>query len=244
MKKAEVVKMDDLEFRRAVYTAPFTNDEKVVQAAQEDDAKKQFWDELKEMESNIHKATMVKVPSELAHKLILRQSLKLHQEHKKRSRVYLALAASVAFAVGLSIKVFNQDANYINLGEHAIAHVYETEGSEMLASANLPLNMVNSKLASFGSEFTTEIGRIFSANYCYLNKLKALHIIMSGEQGKVSVFVLPHNKDYDLQEVFSDENYVGTSNRFGNTDMIIVGEKGENIEEFKTKLADKFNQSI
>lgn len=242
--KAEVLKMDDLEFRRAIYAAPFTKDENVVQAAQHDSSKQQFWDELKSLEHNLSSAVKIDVPNDLAHKLILRQSLNAHQQHKKRSRVYLALAASVAFAVGLSIKVFDQRSNYISISQDALAHVYETQGSEGLTNANISLNEVNASLAGFGSEFTAEIGRIYSSNFCFLNKLKALHLVLAGEQGNVSVFVLPHDKNFDLKEVFSDENFIGSANRFGKTDMIVVGEKGEDVEAIKSKLSKNYNQAI
>lgn len=236
--------MDDLEFRRAIYAAPFTKDEKVVLAAKEDVNKAQFWNELKELETALHSAVKVEVPDDLAHRLILRQSLNAHQEHKKRSRVYLALAASVAFAVGLSVKVFDQNTHYINISQDALAHVYESHSSEGLVNASVSLNDVNASLAGFGSEFTAEIGRIYSANFCFLNKLKALHLVLAGEQGNVSVFVLPHNKNFDFKEVFSDENFVGSANRFGSTDMIIVGEKGEDVETMKATLSKKYNQAI
>lgn len=236
--------MDDLEFRRAVYAEPFTKDDNVVQAAQGDVSKQQFWDELKSLESELHGAAKIDVPNDLAHRLILRQSLNAHQQHKKRSRVYLALAASVAFAVGLSVKVFDSTPNYINISQDALAHVYETRGEEGLVNASLSLGDVNSKLANFGTEFTSEIGRIYSANFCFLNKLKALHIVMAGEKGNVSVFVLPHDKNFDIRDAFADEHYVGSTNRFGKTDMIIVGEKDEDVSKMKASLSKRYNQAI
>ena len=93
--------MDDLEFRRAIYADPKNQDADTILAQQQDPSKKQFAQEICQLDNKIKQALQIPVPDDLANKLILRQTLANHQVQKRKSRVHLALAASVAIVGGL-----------------------------------------------------------------------------------------------------------------------------------------------
>ena len=67
--------MDDLEFRRKLYADPNCTDEDVLAAIASDPQKLAFYSELKQLDKNMHQASKVKVPDDLVHKLILRQTM-------------------------------------------------------------------------------------------------------------------------------------------------------------------------
>ena len=87
--------MDELEFRRAVYADPYSNDPRIKAAAEADPAKKAFLAELRQLDANIAQASKVPVPHDLAHKLIWQGTITEFSAHKKKTRSYIALAASV-----------------------------------------------------------------------------------------------------------------------------------------------------
>ena len=238
--KAEIIKMDDLEFRRSIYSEPSTNDSKVRDAALQDESKQKLWNELKDLDVAIQETMNVPVPENLAHKIILNQSLNQHQETKRRGRVHLALAASVAFAIGISFTTFQQRQPDINFSEGALAHFYHAKEMES-GDANLSTQQVNFKLASFGTQFSSDIGKVFSANFCDVDKVRTLHLIMEGEQGKVSVFIVPHEDRLLMKDTFGDDDMDGTSLQLGDTNMVIIGEKGEPLEKFKSALSKKLD---
>ena len=238
--KAEIIKMDDLEFRRSIYSEPSTNDEKVRNAAMQDESKQKLWNELKEFDTAIQETMNIPVPENLAHKIILNQSLNQHQEIKKRGRVHLALAASVAFAVGISFTSFQQRQPDINFSEGALAHFYHAKEMES-GDSNLSMQQVNFKLASFGTQFSSEIGKVYSANFCDVDNVRTLHLIMDGEQGKVSVFIVPHEDRFLIKDSFGDKDMEGRSLQLGNTDMVIIGEKNEPLDKLKTSLSKKLD---
>ena len=88
--------MDDLQYRRRIYADPKCQDEDMLAAQQADPAKKEFAQELNQLDEKLKQAMKVPVPDGLCEKLILRQTLASHQQKKRKSRVHLALAASVA----------------------------------------------------------------------------------------------------------------------------------------------------
>ena len=98
--------MDDLQFRRSLYADPKSTDADILKAIQEDPSKQAFANDLDLFEQSLKSALDVEVPDDLANKLILRQTMADHTKQKKKYRVQLALAASVVFAVGITMNTF------------------------------------------------------------------------------------------------------------------------------------------
>jgi len=232
--------MDDLEFRRTIYADPQTQDPRVKEVVSEDPVKQAFWDELKGLDSKIKQATKVDVPEGLAHNLILRQSINSHRKKKQRNRVHLALAASVAFTLGVSFTLFQQ-SNNINLADHALAHVYHEQQYALNVDESVSIQQVNAKLASMGGQFTDEIGKVYYANFCDFEHIRSLHMVIEGEQGKVSVFLVPHNTEQTLDGQFQDQRFNGRGVDLGHASMMLVGEKGEPMDKLKSRLSNKLN---
>lgn len=228
--------MDDLQFRRTIYADPNCSEEKVKQAATDDPSKQAFWDEVKKLDVDIHSVCKVDVPEGLCERLILRQTMQHHQSQRRKNRMHLALAASVAFVFGIGLTVLQQNST-IDLSEHAFAHVYhEADGFALKVDNNVSIDRVNTQLASMGAEITQEVGHIYFANYCTFEGLKTFHMVMQGDQGKVTVFLVPNGKDQKVVEQFSDGKMHGQILDMGNGKVIIVGEEGKSFEGLSTKL--------
>jgi hypothetical protein len=228
-------KMDELEFRRTLYADPNSSDPEVKRAIDDCPKKYEFYKELKQLDKNMAKASQVAVPSDLVHKLMLRQTMQSHKTHKKRNRLQLAMAASIAFVVGVSFTMWQQQ-NLLDLSEQAIAHVYH-EGSYALdANENISLQQVNAKLAKFGGEMTKNIGQVYYANFCDFEDVRSLHMVIQGEEGKVSVFVIPHNDQHQGQGSAQGRGYNSQATDVRQASIIVVGEEGHNIEKIKTQL--------
>ena len=112
--------MDELEFRRRIYADPETTDSDVVEAAKEDESKRSFWNEQKQFDKQLKQALKVDVPEDLASKLIWQQSADEFTRYKRRSRWYLAMAASVAFTVGIGLTMWYHQP--LSIGGQALAH--------------------------------------------------------------------------------------------------------------------------
>jgi hypothetical protein len=219
--------MDDLSFRKAVLAEPFTKDRDVIEAANNDGQKQAFWEEIKAMENDIAQVMQIPVPENLAERLILRQTIKEHNKDVKQRPWYLALAASVVFASVLGVFMMGGGSN--KLANDVFAHMDHME-IELMKSAQVDLAAVNGKLATFNGQINDDLGEIVSANYCYLDKIKSLHLIIRGENGLVSLFVMPESIAESISDTFSNATFKGASFLLESAKIIVVGENQDDID--------------
>ena len=227
--------MDDLEFRRTIYADPNCDDQRLLETAQKDSAKQEFWSDIRKIDSSLKKALEVSVPDDLAHKLILRQTIETHNKQTRRNRLYLALAASITLVVGLSFTLWQQPG-YIDLSAQSLAHVYHEGPHALQANEDFTLQQVNTKLAQYGGHLSSNIGQVYYANDCEFEKVKSLHIVMQGENSRVTVFVVPNIKGYKAQDNLSDGFLTAQYIELQSASLVVVGENTQDVELIRSKL--------
>ena len=233
--------MDELEFRRRIYADPETTDSDVVEAAKADDNKRHFWNEQKQLDKQLKQALKVDVPEDLASKLIWQQSAEEFTRYKRRSRWYLAMAASVAFTVGIALTMWHHKP--LSIGGQALAHMQYADMEQAHSLLPVDLNMVNAKLASFGASFNEMLDGVEVANYCHLSTVRSLHLIVDTPQGKMSVFVVPERGDVTVPSEFADKQYRGESLKLQRANVMIVGDKDADLSEMKEAVAKRIQFS-
>lgn len=229
--------MDDLQFRRSIYADPKTQDTDVIAAKNADPSRAQFANEIEQLDNRIADALNVPVPDELCNKLILRQAMASHQQHKRKKRIHLALAASVAFAIGLTVNMLQFSSAYDDIGDYALAHVYHEQGVFSNTSDNrVSLASLNTKMTAFNGSFSGQIGKLISADYCRFDGIKSLHLVFQGQQSPVNVFIVPERSEVALAKLFEDNSYHGTSLKLGDNHVVVVGDKQEPIQQWQQNL--------
>ncbi len=227
--------MDDLEFRRAMLADPKCDEPLVLEAMANDAKKRAFCHELKQLNQQMIEASQIKVPDGLAHRLLLRQSMAEHKQRRSRNKyIQLAMAASIAFVFGVSF-VFWQQSNVLSLSENAIAHVLQEGDYALGANEDISIQQVNLKLARFGGELTAQVGQIYYANFCDFNNVKSLHLVMQGESGKVSVFIVPHEQPYKTDNL-TEGKWTSQSFDFSRASLVLVSERPSDLVPIKDKL--------
>ncbi|QIR15020.1 DUF3379 domain-containing protein [Shewanella aestuarii] len=234
--------MDDLQFRRQAYGDPNTQSDDFLQHMVDhpDDAK--LVNNLKVLDSKLNQALNIPVPNDLADKLLLRQQLNQHQESKKRTRYLMAMAASIAFVVGLSFSMLRFTP--VDLSEHALAHVYH-ETKALQIEQNIGFNDINFKLASIAglqqSKFIEQPGRVLYTAYCDFQGVKSLHLVMQDEYGqKVTLFIVPAENRMKLEQMFADNHYKGQGFKTAGAYMLLVGEQHSDLEHVKQEIKQSF----
>ena len=233
--------MDELEFRRRIYADPETTDSDVVEAAKADESKRSFWNEQKQLDKQFKQALKVEVPDDLASKLIWQQSADEFTRYKRRSRWYVAMAASVAFTIGIGLTMWYHQP--LSIGGQALAHMQYAEMEHAHSLLPVDLNMVNAKLASFGGSLSEMLDGIEVANYCHLSTVRSLHLIVNTPQGKMSVFVVPQRGDISVPSEFEDSQYPGESIKMRRANVMVVGDKGADLSEVKKAVLERIQFS-
>lgn len=233
--------MDDLQFRRSIYADPKSTDPDVVSAKINDPAKQKFAQELEDFDLEIAKAMQVPVPEGLSQKLILRQSLASHQQQTRKSRIKLAIAASITLAVGLTVSQLQFSHAYNSVADYAIAHVnHEAKYFTNDGEANVSLDSLNSKMTSFKGEFSDTLGDLMMADFCRFDGVKSLHLVYRGKTSPVNVFIVPDNDYMQFEKSFSDRAFNGIVSSYRNSRVIIVGDKQEPLNQWQERI----NQGI
>ena len=229
--------MDELTFRRRIYANPDDNEQDVLDACLQDPVKAKFKADMQQFDDSLTKALNIDVPDNLADRVLLSQTIDFQQAQKRKSRVHLALAASVAFTSGLTFQMFGISPRHDSLGEHALAHVHAEIG-HMHDEASYTTDQLNVKLASFGAQMTSDVAPIKFANYCYFGGVKSLHVVLEGDTHPVTIFFVPNNAGMKNTEVFSDNDFQGESVQFQKADMLIVTDKNDSVDKWRNKITD------
>jgi hypothetical protein len=232
--------MDELTFRRTIYAEPNTTDPEIIQAAKDDPAKQAFWDEVKAMDAQIAQAMNIPVPENFADKLILRQGLDEFSQKRQKRPWYFAMAASLAMVAGISYMTLLAGNN--GLVNDVYAHVSKDHITKELSMTqrNVTQDSINQKMASFNGVMSKDIGEVVSANYCYLDTIKSLHMIIKGEKGLISLFIVPDDESKGLQETFSNSEFVGTSFLLQSAKIIIVGDNSDDVSQLQKVAQNSF----
>lgn len=238
-------KMDDLQYRRSIYADPTSQDEDIIAAQNADPAKKQLAQELYLFDEKIKKALKVSVPDDLCNKLLLRQTLASHQQEKRKSRVHLALAASVTIIAGLVVSYLQFSNSYTNLGDYALAHVYHEQNDFYNEDNNrVSLTSLNKKMSTFNGSFSESLGELISADYCRFDGMKSLHLVFKGVTDTVTVFVVPKAEHLAFTNKFSDNNLQGESLGFKDANILVVADKNESLALWQRNIKNKISWSI
>jgi hypothetical protein len=237
--------MDDLQFRRSIIADPKNRDDAINAAIKDEPAKQKFAQELDALENKISQAMNIPVPDDLAYKLILRQTLASHQQHKRKTRDRLAMAASVVFVMGLTVNFMMFSSTYKNLGDYAIAHVnHEASHFSNNDQPNVTLASLNDKMAVFKGSFDSTFGALIFADYCRFDGNKSLHLVFKGQSSPVNIFILPDDEDIKFIDNFSNDKLQGKSFNFNHSNIIVVGDKKEPIEQWQERVKNNITWSI
>ncbi|MGY5449715.1 DUF3379 family protein [Agarivorans sp. MS3-6] len=247
MAKIEDTVMDELEFRRQLYTNPRERNDALIEEATRTSKNKQLFDDMQQFESKLEQALNVDVPDALAERLILSQSFDDSQlRYKRKTRFHLAVAASVAFAVGISIN-FNpwQTSESHDMGQIALHHVYDEMPYISGVDEQPNLQTINAKLVRYGASFDQIPGDVVYVNHCAYAGSPAFHMVMKGKMGSnINVFVVPKSTELQAVESFADKKMHGMVTALNNASLVVVGERNEPIEKTVEALTHDLNQSI
>lgn len=236
--------MDDLQYRRSIYADPTSQNDDIIAAQNADPAKKQLAQELYLFDEKLKQAMKVPVPDDLCNKLLLRQTLASHQQEKRKSRIHLALAASVAIVAGLVVNYLQFSSSYTNLGDYALAHVYhEQRAFSNDDNTRVSLTSLNKKMTTFNGTFSESMGELISADYCRFDGMKSLHLVFKGVTDTVTVFIVPKEEHLAFTDKFSDEKLRGESLDFKNANILVVADKNESLAKWQRTINDNISWS-
>ena len=240
--------MDDILFRHTAIATPNDKSPEFLSRAAASECSKKLVEDAKDFDKLLKENLQVKVPTDLTDKILLEQSFALEHDKNISARWHIAIAASIAFVIGLTVPMVDGLINHApesahvpsDIGVVALEHVKNEYFLTAKANENATLQTVNAKLAVYGATAQEGLGDVLFVNYCSFEGTSALHMILNGEKGRVTVFVVPEKGGFKPASNFSSDHLKGMSEKVGKASLVIVGEPDEPLEAMKEKL----NKSI
>ncbi|WP_189637837.1 DUF3379 family protein [Thalassotalea sp. HSM 43] len=237
--------MDELEFRRRLYSDPNSKDNELLNAIEADPSRKKFAKELKSLDDKIDSVLRVDVPEDLADRLILRQSLDSHSQRQRKSRWHLAVAASVAFIVGISVSYMAITPSHSSIADYSLAHYHHEAGNfAHSGDSKYTLTSFNKSVAGLDVSFTDKLGKLVSVDECFFDGMNSVHLVFEGLYDNVTVFIIPKNEHLAQSEQFADQSVKGISRQYSKGGVIIMGDVKEPLEQWQQKIDETIEWSI
>ena len=262
--------MNEIEFRKRLYTNPLEVSQELLAAAGADPALQKFLDQTRELETEIVAlVNAVEAPSGLADKLMaITGTASTETELQNLGDVaskpaannnffqYYAIAASLLLALGVTFSMTfdsGPSSTEIAVGDDVLRHLY-MDGFEIDEVSNasnttiFDLPAINAVMAESGTrlvsnDFLQDLP-IRSARPCaVVPAYQSAHLIFEGIQGAVSVIVI-NNSPVSVEYSFHDDRFNGIVVPMGEGNMVLVGERNEDLEQYKTLFADNIDWVI
>lgn len=173
---------------------------------------------------------------------------------------YYAIAASLLLAVGISAALIDFPDSSVNpttaelaLGEEILAHLYID--SDEIDAINLggdlgaiAMPAVNEVMANAGTQLLSNAFMqnlpVRSAKPCIiLPAFQSAHLLVMGDQGAVSIIVI-NNSPVSGEYSFRDDRFVGIVVPMEAGNMILVGERSEDLDQLKALFSENLEWVI
>ncbi len=147
--------MDDLEFRRRMLSDPKHRDKAMQEAIAAHEANSKFADDVLNLDARIAEAMRVEVPDGLADRILFSHSSAADNVVRPRFvRRAMAMAASVAFVVGLAVGQVNWGNLLVtpaqaSLADIAVKHVLDEEVFVSVLDEAVSSRQINAKMQPF-----------------------------------------------------------------------------------------------
>lgn len=149
--------------------------------------------------------------------------------------VWLAVAATVAFAAFIGVRSIDTSPADATLAEQIIAHIghepYSLRVTDEAVSEQRLTRVVPATVATMDHD----AGLITYAQSCIINGHKVPHLVLQGRRGPVTILLMPEEPIDGAQE-FSGDGVRGVLLPVGDGSIAIVGEEGESLERIEEEV--------
>lgn len=263
--------MNEIEFRKKLYSDPLSTDRKTEAGAnlsqEQEDIVKQTQDMELQMQEILHsvdvpsglKDKLLAIPAEADKENATTASLAEVAERPAANASYFnyfAIAASLVLALGVTFSLtYNTgpSAAEIAFGDNVIEHLYEELTAidainNGLSAGNVGMPMIQSAMAGVGTtlvsnEFMASMPVHFAKPCNLIPAYDSAHLIIQGEQGAVSFFVI-NNSPVSVEYPIQDERFNGVVIPTERGNIILVGERSEDLGEYKNLFTENVSLAI
>ncbi|MFQ5982989.1 MAG: DUF3379 family protein [Woeseiaceae bacterium] len=156
---------------------------------------------------------------------------------------WVGLAATVVLATVIGVRMIDIGTVEGTLAEQVIAHLdYEPRAlrvTDEAVSDRKLYSVVRPAIATLDRD----LGLITYAKSCKINGKEVPHLVVQGERGPVTILLMPHEM-VDMPIPLDGERIEGVILPVGDGSIAIIGDRGEPIDQLKTRVTETVQWSV
>ncbi len=233
--------MNFSEFKKLIGADPLNRDAETLRARQSSPEFEAAATEAEAFEEKLQAAVLVNPPDDL-----LNQIKGISQQPaRRRNWVPLALAASLLVFVGAAGLVWKQTHQWDSV-EAYIADHYSHDGSAVLAKAGEKLSdqdiaKILTRLDARADEQLA--GLITFIKYCPTPNGRGAHMVVSTDQGPMTIIYMPEVQATDGEVVQFDQMHASLVN-LEHGSAAIIGNQSQNVDSLVVMVRDSFKTGL
>ena len=151
--------------------------------------------------------------------------------------IWLALAASVMVAAVIGVRMFATGITYDSLGDEVLAHLDHEPASLRVTNVAVSEKRLARVVPADVAQMDHSAGLISYAQTCLINGKKIPHLVIQGEQGPVTILLMPDERIADAVPL-DGENIHGVILPVGTGSIAIIGAREEKLERIEKSVVN------
>jgi len=149
--------------------------------------------------------------------------------------VWLAVAATVALAAVVGVRILSTDIEYESLADQVLAHLDGEPMGLRVTDVAVTDERLFSVVPATVAHMDHDAGLITYAQSCEINGKSVPHLVIQGEHGPITILLMP--EEYVAEAVLLDgQNVNGVILPVGEGSIAIIGSREENLERVQKSV--------
>jgi hypothetical protein len=233
--------MNFSEFKKLIGADPWNRDPETLRARNSSPEFEAAAEEAEALERKLQSALQIQPPSDLL------EDIKAigQQPDRKRNWMPLALAASLVIAIGAAGMAWKQSSQWDNVEDYLADH-YSHDGPGLVARATelVAAQDINRIMADLDAEAGQQLtGSIRFIKFCPTPDGRGAHMVVSTEQGPMTIIFMPKTQVTDGEIVrFDQMQALLVSLEHGSA--AIIGDQSQSVEKMEDIIKNSLKTGL
>jgi hypothetical protein len=204
-----------------------------------------FRDEMRALEQKIARALAISVPELRLPDLPEVDTagvVSLAARRRFTAPVWLAVAATVVLAAFVGLRMIGGNVTYPSLADEIVAHLDHEPYALRVTDEPVDERRLEKVVPANVAAMNHDAGLITYAQTCVINGRKIPHLVIQGEQGPVTILLLP-DEAVDSPVPIEGESINGVILPVGGGSVAIIGERNEKLEAIQKNVVNSVTWS-
>jgi hypothetical protein len=197
---------------------------------------RQFMHEITSFDADIHAGLNIKVPEQLADKILLAKSIQENRQLNKASHWLKGAVAGVTLLVG-SIGSYLYLSTPLLIEEIALTHV-RNELHHLDDRKNIQLAQLNNILRPLHMKLEQSSHIINYAGSCKIRNSEGVHVVLQGKHSPVTLLFMP-GEHINARKTLEDSNFKGIVLPLENGSVAIIADKQEVLDDYQKQIYEQ-----